>query len=67
MDFEVGLRPNAFLEVERAYGEVDNELIGRDVALFGGGFNALLLLGIDPNFLGKRRGHGMACLLLLRV
>ena len=65
MDFEVGLWP--FLEVERAYGEVDDELIGRDVALFGGGFNALLLIGIDPNLLGKRRGHGVVCLLLLRV
>ena len=59
VDFEVGLPP--FLEVERPYGEVNNELIGRDVALVGGGFNALLLIGIDPNLLGKRRGHGVVC------
>ena len=55
MDFDVGLCP--FLEVERTYGEVDDELIGRDVTPVGGSFQAFPLFGIDPNLLGKHRGH----------
>ena len=67
MWIEVGPWPFDWL-VGRAYGEVDDELIGRDALRFspGGGFNALRLIGIDPNLLHrKRRGHGVVWLLSL--